>query len=69
MGGRREREIKFFLTKRFSKIYLFIFGCAGSSLLCGLFGSWGEWGLLSRCGARASDCAGFFGSGAQAPGC
>ena len=44
MGGRREREIKFFLTKRFSKIYLFIFGCDGSSLLCGLFGSWGELG-------------------------
>ena len=26
-------------------IYLFI-GCAGSSLLCGLFSSWGEWGPL-----------------------
>ena len=26
---------------------LFIFGCAGSSLLSGLFSSCGEWGLLS----------------------
>ena len=29
------------------KIYLFIFGCAGSSLLCRLVFSWGESGLLS----------------------
>ena len=28
----------------------FIFGCAGSLLLCGLFSSCGEWGLLSGCG-------------------
>ena len=27
------------------KFYLFIFGCAGSSLLPGLFSSCGEWGL------------------------
>ena len=47
-------------------MYLFILGCAGSSLLCGLFRSCGKWGLLSSCGARASDCAGFFCSGAQA---
>ena len=32
-------------------IYLFI-GCTGHSLLCGLFSSCGEWGLLSTCGAR-----------------
>ena len=28
------------------KIVLFIFGCAGSSLLRGLFSSFGEWELL-----------------------
>ena len=27
-------------------VYLFIFGCAGSSLLCGLFPSCGKQGLL-----------------------
>ena len=27
-------------------IHLFIFACAGSSLLCKLFSSWGEQGLL-----------------------
>ena len=27
-------------------VYLFIFGCAGSLLLCRLFSSCGEWGLL-----------------------
>ena len=33
---------------------LFIFGCGGSSLLCGLFYSCGEQGgLFSSCGARA----------------
>ena len=32
------------------KKYLFIFGCAGSSLLCRLFSSCGEWGYsLSQC--------------------
>ena len=35
-------------------IYLFIFGCAGSLLLCGLFSSCWEWGLLSSYGAVAS---------------
>ena len=28
----------------FLKITLFIFGCAGSSLLCGLFSCCGDWG-------------------------
>ena len=37
--------------KSFSKKYLFI-GCAGSSLLCRLFSSCGQPGLLSRCGAQ-----------------
>ena len=34
--------------------YLFIFGCAGSSLPQGLFSSCGEWLLLSSCGVWAS---------------
>ena len=40
-------------------IYLFIFGCAGSSLLQGLFFSCGERGLLSSRGVQASRCSGF----------
>ena len=39
--------------------YLFIFVCAGASLLLGLFCSWGEWGLLSSC-VQASQCGGSF---------
>ena len=31
----------------FLKIVLFIFGCAGSSLFCGLFSTCSEWELLS----------------------
>ena len=42
------------------KVYLFIFGCAGSSLLCGLFSSCGEWGLLSSCSVQAFHCGGGF---------
>ena len=34
----------------------FFFGCAGSSLLCRLFSSCSEQGLLSSCGAWASHC-------------
>ena len=41
----------FFFFNNF--IYVFIFGCAGASLLCGLFFSWGERGC-SDCGARFS---------------
>ena len=40
----------------FLKFYLFIFGCAGSSLLLRLFSSCSEWELLSSCGAKASHC-------------
>ena len=41
-------------------IIVFIyFGCAGSSLLCSLPSRYGEWGLLSTCGGRASHCGGF----------
>ena len=43
----------------FHFIYLFVFGCAGSSLLYELFSSCGDWGLLSSCGAPASHCSGF----------
>ena len=39
--------------------HLFIFGCAESSLLSGLFSSCGEWGLLSYWGAQASHCSDF----------
>ena len=39
--------------------YVFVFDCAGSSLLCGLFSSCGEQGLLSRCGARDLGHMGF----------
>ena len=38
---------------------LFIFGCAGCFLLCRLFSSYKEWGLLSNCSAQASHCSGF----------
>ena len=37
---------------------MFIFGCAGSLLLCGLFSSCLKWELLSSCRARASHCGG-----------
>ena len=41
------------------KIILFIFGCAKSLLLLGLFSVCGKQGLLSSCGARASHRSGF----------
>ena len=37
-------------------MYTYIFGCAGSSLLHGLFSRCREWGLLSSCGVRVSYC-------------
>ena len=40
--------------------YLFVFGCAGSSLLHRLFSSCGKWGLRSGCGVRDSPFGGFF---------
>ena len=39
-------------------LYLFIFGCTGSSLLHGFFSSRGEQGLLSSA-VQASPCGGF----------
>ena len=53
----------------FFKIYLLIFGCAGSSLLCWLFSSWRDQGLLSSCCVQASHCSGFSCRRAQALGC
>ena len=50
---------KFITLSSFLKIILFIFGCAGSSLLRGLFSSCGEEGLLSSCGVQVSRCSGF----------
>ena len=46
----------FFLRKLFSlkKNNVFIYDCTGSSLLCGLFSSCREWGLLSSCSVRAA---------------
>ena len=41
------------------KIYLFDFGCAGSSLLHRIFSRCRECGLLSSCTGRASHCDGF----------
>ena len=52
----------------YSFIYLFIFGCAGSSLLRGPFSSCGEWGLVSSCGVQSSHCSGFSCWGAHALG-
>ena len=50
----------------FDFIYLPIFGCAGSSLLCGVFFSCREQGLFSVCGAWPSHCSGFSRCGARA---
>ena len=47
----------------------FIFGCAGSSLLCGLFSSYGEWGLVFSCDMWASHCNGFSCCRATGPRC
>ena len=44
---------------------LFIFGCAGSSLLHRLFSGCGEGGLLSSCSSRASYCSGLSGREAR----
>ena len=59
----RERSPCFFL------IYLFIFGCTGSSLLCRLFSSCNAQGLLSRCNVWAFHFDGLSCCGAQPQGC
>ena len=53
VGESRIRHFLFFLKKYF---YLFIFGCAGSSLLWGLFSSCAERGLLFSYGGWATHC-------------
>ena len=56
----------------FLKIYftaLFIFGCAGSSLLLKAFSSCSKRGLLFSWGEQASHCGGFSCCRAQALGC
>ena len=49
------------------KNYLFIFGCIGSSLLCGLFSGCGKRGytLLAMCGASLIAEHGLWGTGAS----
>ena len=42
-----------------NNFYLVIFGCGRPLLLCGLFSSCSEWGVLSACRARASHCGTF----------
>ena len=54
----RPSSATYFIASIFFK-QLFIFACTRSSLLSGLFYSWGEQGLLSSCGAQASHCGGF----------
>ena len=66
LGSGKPPEIS---LKKNDFIYLLIFGCAGSLLLCGLFSSCGEQGLLSSCSTRASHCSGFSCCGAQALQC
>ena len=60
-----ETEMKNAFLK-FNFIYLFIFDCVGSSLLCGLFSSCGECGLLSYCRAQALGHMHFSSFGRQA---
>ena len=55
-----------FLKKK--EPFSFIFSCAGSSLLQGLFSSCGKWDLLSSCSAQASHCGGSSRGGAWALG-
>ena len=50
-------------------IYLFIYRCAGSPLLHGVFSSCCKQGLLSSCGALASNCSGFSCCRARSLGC
>ena len=50
----------------FKKNCLLNFDYAACLLLCGLFSSCGEWGLVSSCCAWASDCGGFSCCGAWA---
>ena len=67
----RKRTLFYFMSRNprflaFIFICLFIFGCAGSSLLCGQVSSFCECRLLSSCDAQASHCSGFSRRRAQA---
>ena len=55
------------LTLFFQFIYLFIFGCVGSSFLCKGFLQLRRAGATLHRGARASHCRGLSRCGAQAP--
>ena len=55
--------------KKNNFICLFTFGCAGSLLLCRLFSSCGNQGLLSSCSTWASHCSGISCWAAWALGC
>ena len=55
----------FFFFNKF--IYLFIFGCVGSSFLCEAFLQFRRAGATLHRGARASHCRGLSRCGAQAP--
>ena len=59
---------KFYKTKKFFLIYLFIFGCVGSSLLHTGFLQLQQAGATLRCGVWSSHCSGFSCCGAQALG-
>ena len=52
----------------FINLFIFIFGCVGSSLLCAGFLWLRRAGATLRCGARASHCSGFSCCGAGALG-
>ena len=58
----------FSFLKRVLLIYLFIFGCTGSSLLSVAISSCSERGLPPSCGVQASRCSGFSCCRAQALG-
>ena len=60
----QESPFFFFLNKF---IYLFIFGCVGSSFLCEGFLQLRRAGGTLHCGARAYHCRGLSRCGAQAP--
>ena len=49
----------FFFCCCYNFIHAFIFGCAGSPLLCGLFSSCRKWESPSSCGVWASRGGGF----------
>ena len=65
------REVPFFSFFFFFFLIFFklIYGCAGSWLLDRLLSRCGKWGLLSSCGAQASQCSGFSCCRPQALGC